>query len=85
MQMTITYTRNVSMVKAVDAETYLAPNCEYEYNVLANTAEPEQLATETWTIDEGKDFLFAVGHMHSGAINISAYLNGVFSHGPFSH
>ena len=78
MQMTITYTRNVSMVKAVDAETYTAPGCNYEYNAYANSTHPEQLGTETWTVNEDKEFLFGVGHMHSGALNVSVFVNDEF-------
>ena len=78
MQMTITYTRNVSMVKAVDAETYTAPGCNYEYNAYANSTHPEQLGTETWTVNEDKEYLFGVGHMHSGALNVSVFLNDEF-------
>ena len=78
MQITLTYTRNVSMVKPVDMATYLAPDCQYEYNVYANFEEPEQKATKTWVVDHDQRLLFGVGHMHSGALNISVYVNNVF-------
>ena len=78
MQITLTYTRNVSMVRPVDMETYLAPDCQYEYNVYANYEEPEQKATKTWIVDHDKRLLFGVGHMHSGALNVSVYINDVF-------
>ena len=49
-----------------------------EYNVHANSKHPEQRATKTWTIDEDKRFLFGVGHMHSGALNVSVFVNEKF-------
>lgn len=35
MEMKLRYTRDVQMVRPVDMETYLAPNCSYEYNAVA--------------------------------------------------
>ena len=40
MKIVITYTRDVSMVKPVDVETYLSPGCQYEY--LPPTHPPTQ-------------------------------------------
>ena len=48
------------------------------YNVLADSAQPEQVATESWTLKEDKTFLFGVGHMHTGAINVSVFINHQF-------
>ena len=35
MAMTLQYTRNITMIKPVDVETYLAPNCSYECQFLS--------------------------------------------------
>ena len=59
MSMTLKYTRNVSMVRPVDVETYLAPNCSYEYNALPSTTMDGEthLATSTWIVDRDKESL----------------------------
>ena len=78
MLMRVRYTRDVSKVTAVNVETYQAPDCVYEYNALPSGGGPENKVTETWTVDKDKEFLFAVGHMHSGALNVSLFLNDAF-------
>ena len=78
MLMRLRYTRDVSKVTAVNVETYQAPDCVYEYNALPSGGGPENKVTETWTVDKDKEFLFAVGHMHSGALNVSLFLNDAF-------
>ena len=54
---------------AVDVETYLAPDCQYEYNALpgyeAGTEPSENMVTKTWTVDENKEYLFMLG-IHAG-------------------
>ena len=44
----------------------------------ANSEQPEQVASQTWTVDKDKEFLFGIGHMHSGALNVSLFHNGQF-------
>jgi len=46
--------------------------------VEANSEQPEQVASQTWTVDKDKEFLFGIGHMHSGALNVSLFHNGQF-------
>ena len=47
------------------------------YNALpSNTTDGEtHLASSTWTVDRDKEFLFGVGHQHSGALNVSVFHN----------
>lgn len=63
MQMKIRYTRDVEMVRPVDTETYLAPNCSYEYNAIAGGGNESSgmtavgdahLASSTWVVDKDK-------------------------------
>ena len=44
----------------------------------ANSEQPEQVASQTWTVAKDKEFLFGIGHMHSGALNVSLFHNGQF-------
>jgi hypothetical protein len=37
-----------------------------------------QMGLQTWPITEDKVLLFGVGHMHSGALNVSVFVNGAF-------
>jgi hypothetical protein len=43
------------------------------------------MTTNTWTIDRPMEYLFGVGHMHTGAVNVSVFLNGEFICATYQH
>ena len=55
MSMKLSYTRDVHKVQPVDVETYLTPNCSYEYNAVPEHPGAEvHLARQNWTVDRDK-------------------------------
>ena len=75
MRMRISYTRDIEQVTPVDMETFMAPNCSYEYNAVPVDGAHEHVTSWTWEVDKDKTYVLGVGHMHSGALNLTVYHN----------
>jgi hypothetical protein len=57
------------------------PQCVYEYNEPEeDSVSPAHKATDVFriTAKDAGEIVFGVGHMHSGAINVTMELNGKF-------
>jgi hypothetical protein len=67
----------------------MSPNCQVADNALPPGAPqagasapsvappgPEHLVSNSWTMDRDTDVVFAVGHLHTGAINVIIEING---------
>ena len=73
---TVTFTRNISMIKPVGVGVYTTPNCQLYYAVLRNDDEPINISRTTFTVPADVEVLLAIGHQHVGAINTSLIHNG---------
>merc|ERR1712125_117910 len=71
----LNYTRSVGSVTPVHISVATAPDCATFYEVLRNDEQPAHLASQEFSIPTDLKVLFAVGHQHVGAINISLYVN----------
>lgn len=47
-------------------------------NALSLNGATTHHVNQTWTMETDKEYLFGVGHMHSGALNVSVYHNGEY-------
>jgi hypothetical protein len=73
MKMVLRYTRDTTLVAPVDMETYLSPDCQYEYNADTESSPGVNAVSKTWAVDKDKEYLFMVGHMHSGGNNTAQH------------
>lgn len=76
LQYTMTYTRNVSMIKPLSVGVITTPNCEVFYNVLRNDDTPLTYSTTTFKNPADHTLYMAIGHQHTGARNVSLAING---------
>ena len=72
------YTRDVDAVKPLKLGVLAAPNCATFYEVYRNDDEPESLTSTEFTLPIDMTVRLAVGHQHTGALNISIYKNDEF-------
>eukprot|EP00041_Stephanoeca_diplocostata_P042109 m.10234 g.10234 ORF g.10234 m.10234 type:complete len:656 (+) comp7283_c0_seq1:177-2144(+) len=89
---TIEYTYDLEKIVPIDVAIFMTPDCSVDYSVIPpsepNAAAqgypsdgppgPEHLARDTWTIPHDGEIVFAVAHYHTGAINLSVYVNDEF-------
>ena len=73
----IDYTRDVSAVQPVHVSIATAPDCATFYEVLRNDEQPAHLVHYRFKLPVDINLVFAQGHQHAGAINISMSVNGV--------
>jgi hypothetical protein len=78
LRYTVNYTRDVDAVKPLKLGVLAAPNCETFYEVYRNDDEPESLTSTEFTLPIDMTVRLAVGHQHTGALNISIYKNDEF-------
>lgn len=76
LQYTVTYTRAVESVKPLGVGVYTTPSCQLFYNVYRDDTNPVSVSRTTFTVAEDSEMVYAVGHLHTGGINISMYHNG---------
>ena len=75
LQYQVNYTYDLDMITPVDVGVVTAPDCEPYFGVYENNEEPETLASYSFDLDVDVEVVFAIGHLHVGAINISMFLN----------
>lgn len=73
---TVTYTFNTSAIKPLGIGVYTTPNCSTFYGVERNDENPIAISRSSFTVEEDSSLVYAVGHLHTGGVNISMYLNG---------
>jgi len=76
LRYTFSYTRDLDAVDALQVGTISAPGCKAFFQSPRNDEEPEQLFHYTVTVSRTIAVPFAIGHLHTGAINISLVVNG---------
>mmetsp|Transcript_58663 Transcript_58663/g.132693 ORF Transcript_58663/g.132693 Transcript_58663/m.132693 type:complete len:389 (+) Transcript_58663:32-1198(+) len=72
---TMEYTTNASAVKPVRLYVLDGSNCQIEYNIQADEANPYQVTEHSWTSPASGEIAFTVGHVHNSGINISLLVN----------
>ena len=75
LQYKVNYTYDVSAMTPVNVGVFAAPDCAAFFGVYENNDEPESLATYAFDCPADVEIVYAVGHMHVGAINISMFVN----------
>ncbi len=78
LRYTLNYTYNYSAIEPLSLGTFTTPDCATFYNVLRNDAQPETVASTEYEVGADAQVLLAIGHQHTGALNISLFLNGKF-------
>lgn len=67
-----------AQLKDVRIGVWTTPNCAAYYGVQASDEEPESMSETTFTVPHSGEVVHAIGHLHTGAINVSMWLNGEF-------
>jgi hypothetical protein len=75
LQYEVTYTRDISFIKPLGVGVYTTPECQLFYGVLRDDENPYTFSRTSFTIEEDAEMVYAVGHLHTGGVNISMYLN----------
>jgi hypothetical protein len=76
LRYTFNYTRDVARLRPVYVGTLAAPSCAVFYSVQRNETQPTDHVRFSLTVPARMTLLFAVGHLHTGGLNISLSLNG---------
>ena len=78
LRYTVTYTQEVQAVTNTGLGVWTTPDCAAFYSIERNDAQPEHLSSSSFTLQQDGKLVYAVGHQHVGALNISLFLNGKF-------
>ena len=76
LQYTVQYTRDVFKIAPVSVGVITTPDCKTYYTVLRDDIEKESLSATTFSVPADMEIFLAIGHQHTGAINVSLSLNG---------
>jgi len=79
LRYTVRYTRSLDALTPLQVGTFTAPACLPFYAVHRNDSHPEHRVDNSMRIPASSgpiDVRFAVGHLHTGGINISLTING---------
>jgi hypothetical protein len=71
----VNYTYDIDQVTDFEIGTITTPDCALFYEVYENNTQPEQLSSTTFAAPGSAELIYAVGHLHTGSINISLYVN----------
>jgi hypothetical protein len=79
----VNYTYDLDCITPLDVGVLTTPvdadgNCQLFYGVYQNDDEPETLASSEWESPGSVELVYAVGHQHVGALNISLFINDEF-------
>ena len=72
---TVTYTYDVEVIAPIGIGVYTTPNCRLYYGVERNDTNPYSVSRTSFTVEEDAEIVYAVGHLHTGGVNISMYVN----------
>jgi hypothetical protein len=71
----LNYTRDLDAIEPVGVGVFTTPSCATFYEVYENNEEPETLSSTTFDIQVDSELMLAIGHLHTGGINISFSVN----------
>ena len=71
----VNYTYDNSQVTPIDIGVLTAPDCQEFYAVYENDEEPEHLTSTEFDVPRDIEVVYAVGHQHTGAINLTLVVN----------
>ena len=72
---TVTYTYDIDVITPIGVGVYTTPDCRLFYSVLRDDANPYSFSRSSFVVNEDAEMVYAVGHLHTGGVNISMYLN----------
>jgi hypothetical protein len=75
LRYTLSFTRDLASIKPMQLGVFTTPDCRAFYPVLRNDTHPENLASTEWSQPFDATILLALGHQHTGALNISLFVN----------
>lgn len=75
LRYTLNYTRDVDALVPIGVGVFTTPNCATFYEVHENNEQPESLSTTTFDINVDAHLMLSIGHLHTGGINISYFVN----------
>jgi len=78
LRYTMNYTFDVSAITPVKVGVITTPSCQLFYGVYQNDASPESLSSTSFAVPQDGELLMGLGHLHTGAINISLFHNDVY-------
>eukprot|EP00450_Noctiluca_scintillans_P007857 CAMPEP_0194485052 /NCGR_PEP_ID=MMETSP0253-20130528/6170_1 /TAXON_ID=2966 /ORGANISM="Noctiluca scintillans" /LENGTH=468 /DNA_ID=CAMNT_0039324969 /DNA_START=46 /DNA_END=1452 /DNA_ORIENTATION=+ len=78
LRYTMNYTYDVSAITPVSVGVITTPNCLAFYGVYRDDSSPESLSTTSFPVPEDGEILLGQGHLHTGAINMSMFVNDVY-------
>jgi len=73
---TVEYTEDVAMVKPLHIFLLDASNCQVEYNIEADEAQPLLKTEYSWHAKFSGSMVFGAGHLHNAGVNITLLQNG---------
>lgn len=76
LRYTLRYTRDLDAIVPISVGVFTTPSCNVFYEVYENNTDPESLSSTTFRMKADAEIMLAVGHLHTGGINISLSLNG---------
>ena len=74
----VNYTYDIDQITSVDIGTMTTPECQLFYAVYENNEEPERVDSYEMEIPTDVEVVYAVGHQHVGALNISLFVDDEF-------
>lgn len=77
LRYTVNYT-DYFAVKPSKIGVWTTPSCETFYDVQENNDEPESLSSTEFVVPYDMEILTMIGHQHTGALNISLFVNDEF-------
>lgn len=76
LRYTVNFTRDTQKVAPIGIGTWTTPNCATFYGVQRNDENPESRSETSFVVEASGELIYAIGHQHVGAINISLFKNG---------
>lgn len=75
LRYSLNYTRDVDAITPVQVGVWTTPDCRLFYDVLRNDTHPERVDSTEATVPDDMTIVLAIGHQHTGALNISLFVN----------
>merc|ERR1712159_938107 len=76
LRYSLRYTTEVDKIKPVIIGVIATPDRSLYYDVLRNDTHPEQVSRTDFPVEHDPKIMLALGHQHTGALNISLFYNG---------
>lgn len=74
----VNLTRDVASIQPANTGVITTPECDTFYNVLRDNKNKETVSSTEFTLPSNMQVHLAIGHQHTGALNISLFVNNAF-------